>query len=534
VLPGRTDIAGFVGIAERGPANVPSRITSWSQFVTTFGRHQPNAWLAYAVEGFFANGGDRCWIVRVLDPERAARASALARDRLGRVALRVEAANEGRWGDQLGVTLEPRGHGRFTLVVRERDAVRERWPTLELDRDSPRRVDKIVNDPVAGSTLITVDVIDELADPRGVVLQLAGGRDGLDTLRPEHLTGGQRTSDEAVGLAALATVDEIAVLAIPDILSHDGPPPPVRRPSAAPCDDPGYDPCLPTPSPTPTIERPPRFSEDQIGRLQDALIAQCDGLRDRFAVLDPPASCRTLDRLISWRQQVGDSSFAALYYPWIIVADPTRGSGAVVPMPPRGHVSGVFARNDLTMGVHKAPANSTVVAARDLADHVDDVAHGEANDASVNIIRRAGGRGIRVAGARSLDRDLSWRYINVRRLMSMIEESISSRLRWLVWEPNSGEIWREVDREVRLFLDGLWRKGMLDGGQAADAYSVQCDETTSTADDVSNGRLICYIGVQPPLPAEFVTVRIAVTEAGVQILGEQGRQVLTTAGALRG
>jgi phage tail sheath protein FI len=137
-------------------------------------------------------------------------------------------------------------------------------------------------------------------------------------------------------------------------------------------------------------------------------------------------------------------------------------------------------------------------------------------------------------GARTLDPGSTWRYVNVRRLISMIELSLESALAWLVFEPNTPALQADVEREVRAFLLTLWQRGALDGAQATDAMTVRCDATTTTQDDAAAGRLICLIGVQPPVPAEFVTVRIAVTEAGVQVTGEQGRQVASAPGGPSG
>jgi phage tail sheath protein FI len=137
-------------------------------------------------------------------------------------------------------------------------------------------------------------------------------------------------------------------------------------------------------------------------------------------------------------------------------------------------------------------------------------------------------------GARTLDPKPTWRYVNVRRLVSMIELSLVSALTWLVFEPNTQATRGEVEREVRAFLLGLWDQGALDGAQATDAMSVRCDDTTTTADDAAAGRLICLVGVRPPIPAEFVIVRIAISEAGVQVTGEQGRTALPTSGVFGG
>jgi phage tail sheath protein FI len=132
----------------------------------------------------------------------------------------------------------------------------------------------------------------------------------------------------------------------------------------------------------------------------------------------------------------------------------------------------------------------------------------------VNVIRPYNGRGVRVVGARTLSDDPLWRYINVRRLLIMIERAIDTQTQWIVFEPNNPTLWSIVDRAIRSFLDRLWRRGMLDGARAEDAYVVQCDAATNPPEETEIGRTVCQIGVQPPWPAEFVIVRIGKTDGG--------------------
>ena len=148
---------------------------------------------------------------------------------------------------------------------------------------------------------------------------------------------------------------------------------------------------------------------------------------------------------------------------------------------------------------------------------VDDIRHGVLNERGINVIRSFNGRGIRVAGARTLSSDIEWRYVNVRRLMTMIEEAIDESTQWTVFEPNNRDLWRDIDRVVRGFLDALWRRGMLDGATAEEAYFVRCDETTNPPEETDAGRVICLVGVQPPWPAEFVVVRIGKTQGATEI-----------------
>jgi phage tail sheath protein FI len=144
------------------------------------------------------------------------------------------------------------------------------------------------------------------------------------------------------------------------------------------------------------------------------------------------------------------------------------------------------------------------------------------NDKGVNVVRSYSGRGIRVYGARTTCSDIVWRYVNVRRLISMIENSIEKNSQWTVFEPNSATLRREMDRTVRCFLESLFRNGMLDGRNSDEAYSVRCDSKTTPPEEQDLGRVICEVGVKPPYPAEFVIVVIGRTQNAMDILKEGG------------
>jgi phage tail sheath protein FI len=266
-------------------------------------------------------------------------------------------------------------------------------------------------------------------------------------------------------------------------------------------------------------EFPPRFSDTEIAHLQQVLAGHCLKLQDRVAILDTlrPAPETTPGEVIHWRTQF-DTKYAALYFPWLKVPDPLRLEGLLRVIPPSGHVAGVYARGDLAEGVHKPPANEALAAVQDVLVQVNDIIHGEFNEHHINAIRVYNGRGVRIGGARTLSNEPEWRYVNVRRLLIMIEEAIEERMQRIVFEPNNPALWRDVDRVVRTFLDGLWRQGMLDGATAQEAYDVRCDEETNPPHETDQGRMTCVIGVLPPWPAEFVTVRIGITQDSVTVV----------------
>jgi phage tail sheath protein FI len=305
---------------------------------------------------------------------------------------------------------------------------------------------------------------------------------------------------------------------MPDIMPKLVTPVP-RRKWAPRCDriDPEVVPALPEIEP----EFPPVFNELQIRTLQQDLVAHCERLKNRVAVLDCWPATADPEAVLAWRQHF-DSSYAALYYPWLRVEDTQQPGGTPRDVPPSGHIAGVYARVEALVGPHKPPANEVLNGALDVTVVVDDLIHGRLNDGQVNVLRAYPGRGLRVAGARTLGSDPAWRYVNVRRLMLMIERSIEVSTQWLVFEPNNPALWRDVERVLRGFLDNLWRRGMLDGATAEQAFSVACDNSTNPPAETAAGRLIAVVGVQPPWPAEFVVVRIGKTENGIQIMEGQG------------
>jgi phage tail sheath protein FI len=259
------------------------------------------------------------------------------------------------------------------------------------------------------------------------------------------------------------------------------------------------------------------FTQPPILELQRELVSHCERFKNRVAILDTRLEDVSPQAVVAWRHEF-DSTYAALYWPWLRVPDPFGAAGALLAVPPSGHVAGIYARVETAVGAHKPPANELLETARDVTAPVDDILHGYLNDNRVNVIRAVPGRGLRVAGARTLSSDTDWMYINVRRLLIMIERAIDAQTQWLVFEPNNPGLWRDVERVVRSFLNRIWQQGMLEGATAEQAFQVTCDETSNPTAESEAGRLITLVGVQPPWPAEFVVVRIGKTESGIEIL----------------
>lgn len=618
VTPLRTDIAAFVGIAERGPVDVPVPVESWQQFVSWFGGCTPVGFLAYAVRGFQENGGRRCWVVRVAsrDPGTGCREAAVSLSDGAGPAWVVRASSPGGWGDQLSVTL--RETNRAQLHSRIRDAS-GRWaqvpslaglrrgvlvrasqpgaptalrvvsaidpaagrvywthpePGAGLPHDRPllgfdpdrlvllesvdyrlavseagrllrvyEGLSLVPEDPRYGPSVLAplrtpetatapepVVVEDVRADPAALALldvadpagrRLEGGRDGLATLRVEDFVGEPVAPDDppaavAVKHRGLRVVEqhaEVGLLAVPDLMIRPEEPHPVSPPP--PCVP---DPCLdkpaqgpPPPAPAP-VELPPVFSAADVYRVQAAMVLQCEQRRDRFALLDPPYGAAVdavagIRGVLDWRARF-DTSYAALTHPWLRVADPVGGPGAVRLLPPSGHVAGSVAGTDLAAGVHRAPANRPLAWTLGASVPVTEGQHGVLNQAGVNVARTVGARGLRLLGARTLSADPDWRYVNVRRLMSMIEKALAIGLQWAVFEPNGFLTRARATMAVTFFLDSLHEQGMFAGGTAEESFYVRCDLDNNPPEERELGRLLVEIGVAPAQPFEFVVVRV--------------------------
>ncbi len=248
-------------------------------------------------------------------------------------------------------------------------------------------------------------------------------------------------------------------------------------------------------------------AEQDVFAIQNELINHCEQMQYRVAVLDTPRNY-LVSQAINFRN-LRSSTHAAMYYPWIRVADPRPSrSGQTLLVPPSGHVAGMYARNDAEDAVFKAPANMVVRTAVDFEQRLNAAQQDVLNPQGVNAFRFFEGRGFLLWGARTISDDTEWTYISVRRYFAYLEYSIDRGSQWAVFENNGPELWDRVRRMVENFLFNEWRAGGLLGSKPEDAYFVVCDRSTMTQQDLDQGRLICLVGVAPIKPAEFVIFRI--------------------------
>ena len=230
----------------------------------------------------------------------------------------------------------------------------------------------------------------------------------------------------------------------------------------------------------------------------------CERMRYRIAVLDSIEKHLVSD-VLQYRAKM-DSKHAALYYPWVTILDPLTGDE--INLPPSGFVAGIYARNDVEYGVHKAPANEIVNLAIDFEFRLNKAQQDVLNPKGINCFRFFEGRGYRLWGARTISSDPEWKYVNLRRYFAFLERTIEKGTQWIVFENNSERLWSNVRLTIEDFLYNEWKSNHLMGENPKKAYFVRCDRSTMTQNDIDNGRLICLIGVAPVRPAEFVIFRI--------------------------
>lgn len=238
--------------------------------------------------------------------------------------------------------------------------------------------------------------------------------------------------------------------------------------------------------------------------VQQAVLAHCAEQGNRFAVLDAIRDDQAAN-LMSHRNMIltgqKEPVNGALYYPWVKTT-----AGRIIP--PCGHIAGIYARTDGKTGVHKAPANEEVRGIIDLETVIDDGIQKQLNPEGINCLRAFPGRGIRVWGARTLGRDPTWRYINIRRLVLTLIRWIDANMSWTAFELNTERLWMRIRRELGVHLEKVWRSGALKGGTADQAFYVKCDAETNPAEEREAGKTVTQIGLAPASPAEFIVVRI--------------------------
>lgn len=248
------------------------------------------------------------------------------------------------------------------------------------------------------------------------------------------------------------------------------------------------------------------------GILSDT-VSYCNERR-AFLIVDPPSTVTTPDQMntLITGSSLPKSDHAAVYYPWINLADPLN-SGKNRLTAPSGTMAGIYARTDSTRGVWKAPAGTeATLSAQGVGYVLTDLENGTLNPLGVNCLRLFPVYGTLAWGARTLmgaDQMTSdWKYIPVRRTALFLEESLYRGTKWVVFEPNDEPLWSQIRLNVGAFMQTLFRQGAFQGSSPRDAYFVKCDNETTTQDDINRGVVNILVGFAPLKPAEFVIIQI--------------------------
>jgi phage tail sheath protein FI len=486
-----TSTGAFVGIAEKGPIGKAELIANWTQFVNKFGGYITDGFLAYVVNQFFSEGGTSCYVVRTCHYEDITKTTTKTSvfsagtllDSDNNPSIGVMASSDGKWGDKISVevkaaTDEPEG---FMLVVKYDGEIVEFFDNLTI-----ANVEDIVNykefahinvekddwkdgDPPTEKTGSgNIPKLDES-------ITLAGGDDGIAkkdgtmSLQPADFLGDPSARN---GIHGFDEVDNINIVAIPDMAGD---------------------------------------RDVILGGLN-----YCQNRADCFYIADP-AKELTPTEVADFKKGTGDyqgnafnSSYGALYYPWIYFNDPLTGKKKL--LPPSGVVAGTYAYTDSVRGVHKAAAGISegkLDSVTGIERIIIKSEHDLLNPLGINVIRSFPLSGICLWGARTLSADAEWKYINVRRLFLFLEESIDKGTQWVVFEPNTPALWGSVKRNITAFLLRVWRDGALFGNTAEEAFFVRVDEENNPPEVRDAGQLIIEVGVAPVKPAEFVIIRIS-------------------------
>jgi uncharacterized protein len=500
-----TSTAAFVGKAARGRPNRATMVTSWAQFDRTFGGldpgHKDHA-MPLAVYQFFRNGGQRAYILRALYKGATPARGTVT---VGATSITVTAAGEGEWANDYIVLVVPSraGSGSYTWLVLPKDAdltkgessVRaqavESLDEIDVDEDGARFYLAVINrdsnyihvapTPPASAPAPSGGAATSSAPPSKpswatAIAALSQGSDG-DSNAP---------LDYVPIMAALDRLDDTSILVVP----------------------------------APSNVGPDIWAADANGW---ASYVQNRSLGDMFYIMDPPDPTEagladedgqrsTVEDFVTTKITV-KTSYAALYFPWVEIADPfSKVSGARRRVPPSGMIAGLYARTDDTRGVWKAPAGTEagLLGAVGLAAKVSDGDQDTLNPIGVNCIRQFPDAGIVVWGARTLATSVSpeERYVPVRRMTSFLKRSLYHGTQWVVFEPNDEPLWSAIRFNINAFMTVQLRAGAFQGSKAADAFLVKCDADNNIQATIDQGQVHILVAFAPLKPAEFVVIHI--------------------------
>ena len=503
VSPLRTDIAGFVGPTLRGPLGVAVRVEGWRQYQALYGDFAPGAETPYGIRGYFENGGEVAYVIRLLsqaETQEPAAAWALwqvagvdpvtkdwvagapSAGRFTGASYRVEATSPGVWANGMRVTFRYRMRGRGGKPEVDIDVLPLRGDAEYLMALPP---DDLVAAVEARSALIRLSVVDAAPQQAALPGPLTLGWDPVILDRGTEVPAGYQDYIAAADL--LAGQREVALMAAPDLWRMPG-------------------------------------SAEQQQAVLGYLLNLAEASHDRQLLSDLPAELTRAEDAISWldARRIGlDEDLPrsmAVYHPRLLVPDPL--GGVLRPLrevSPLGHVAGVVSRLDRERGAHHTPANAELFEAVDLAVFYKAEEQGALAMAGINPLRCASGRGLVVWGGRTAfdpDNGMTGLFVAHRRLIHRLVRAIRRVAEPLVFENNGPDLWLTLVRAITSVLLEAWQAGALKGEIPEQAFQVHCDETTTPPETEDAGQLLCEVMLAPAVPMEFITLRIAASRAG--------------------
>jgi hypothetical protein len=334
-----------------------------------------------------------------------------------------------------------------------------------------------------------------------------------------------REDEPASGLQAVAGTTGVTQIVLPD-LYQPAPLPPqadVRDPSLA---GPDFAPCveLPLAPPTPanTAELPgllldPADPADlaQIVALFQQVQDFVETTRDHIALLDVPPGLKPA-QVAAFRSHF-DSSYCALYHPWLAVPTAEDGRDALVTVPPAAAAAGIVAARELALGVPHGPANEVVRQALRPLQMLSSAEHDALHPLGINVLLQQP-RGVVLTAARTLSLDAAWRQLSVRRLLLLLRRTLQQQMQWAVFEPHTPALRRQVVQMLTVFLRRLFTLGAFTGATEEEAFFVQCDDDLNPPGRVDQGELLAHVGVAPAEPLEFIVLQLRRSGDGTLVL----------------
>jgi hypothetical protein len=483
----------FAGYAAQGPTNVPVRLSSWSEYTAAFGGFdQPadvqKAFLPYALFSYFQNGGRNAYVIKAVNGDDGAAAEVEVGDGdtpTPGVAFTVTAKSDGVWGNTLkvGISYQQSSPLVYTILVYMTigsiDVEVERFNNLSLDGTVPgtKRADAAVNDQIYGSKYIRIEGIDAEISPEDTgtsPLSLSGG-----------VNGGVPTSAD-LSSAVNTALDEITGPVVVNIVGH--------------------------------LDSTGDWVSNSInpaGLDRGDVFVINDNFDARPYTQTSAAYGESIKSSSGSITAHSGSSYVAAYTPWIVVPDPAVNGGTIT-IPPGGAVAGVFARTDATSGVYQSPAGVTasVSNALNVDAKFSDALLGDLNSINVNVLRPVAGQGICIMGGRTRKNFGVDRYINARRTLIYVKETLRNSTQFALFQNNNEALWADLYATADRVLRPIWNSGGLRGTSTNEAYFIVCDETINTPDVIASGEVRMEIGLALEYPAEFIVIRVSQFDGG--------------------